>query len=170
MVPLSAVAELTLGRGPNEIRRIGQQRVGRKAVELGDEAGPAPRRKRVALAVDGRNRDVVEQLEAPTRREPLARPLDEGDVRVRVAVDGEPDVGELAVRGVADRVEPRPVERDAQDLRSGAVEGESVEVGVGIRHSPMLPGTGKMHRWTARLIDPTAASPSDRWLAATGGG
>lgn len=27
-VPLSAVAELTLGRGPNEIRRIGQQRVG----------------------------------------------------------------------------------------------------------------------------------------------
>jgi HAE1 family hydrophobic/amphiphilic exporter-1 len=27
-VPLSAVAEITLGRGPNEIRRIGQQRVG----------------------------------------------------------------------------------------------------------------------------------------------
>ena len=27
-VPLTAVAELTLGRGPNEIRRIGQQRVG----------------------------------------------------------------------------------------------------------------------------------------------
>jgi multidrug efflux pump subunit AcrB len=27
-VPLSAVADLTLGRGPNEIRRIGQQRVG----------------------------------------------------------------------------------------------------------------------------------------------
>ncbi|MCA9695043.1 MAG: efflux RND transporter permease subunit, partial [Myxococcales bacterium] len=27
-VPLSAVAELTLGRGPNEIRRIGQQRTG----------------------------------------------------------------------------------------------------------------------------------------------
>jgi HAE1 family hydrophobic/amphiphilic exporter-1 len=27
-VPLSAVAELSLGRGPNEIRRIGQQRVG----------------------------------------------------------------------------------------------------------------------------------------------
>ena len=37
-VPLTAVAELTLGRGPNEIRRIGQQRVGLVTANL-EEAG-----------------------------------------------------------------------------------------------------------------------------------
>nr|WP_263429556.1 efflux RND transporter permease subunit [Nannocystis pusilla] len=43
-VPLSAVAEITLGRGPNEIRRIGQQRVGLVTANLaGSGLGSAAR-------------------------------------------------------------------------------------------------------------------------------
>ncbi|MDC0717056.1 efflux RND transporter permease subunit [Nannocystis bainbridge] len=43
-VPLSAVADITLGRGPNEIRRIGQQRVGLVSANLaGSGLGSAAR-------------------------------------------------------------------------------------------------------------------------------
>lgn len=43
-VPLSAVADITLGRGPNEIRRIGQQRVGLVTANLeGSGLGSAAR-------------------------------------------------------------------------------------------------------------------------------
>ena len=49
-VPLSAVAELTLGRGPNEIRRIGQQRTGLVTANVeGTGLGSAVSRIRVAL-------------------------------------------------------------------------------------------------------------------------
>jgi HAE1 family hydrophobic/amphiphilic exporter-1 len=50
-VPLSAVAELTLGRGPNEIRRIGQQRVGLVTANLeGSGLGSAVEKIDAALA------------------------------------------------------------------------------------------------------------------------
>ncbi len=49
-VPLSAVAELTLGRGPNEIRRIGQQRTGLVTANVeGTGLGSAVTRIRLAL-------------------------------------------------------------------------------------------------------------------------
>lgn len=50
-VPLSAVAEISLGRGPNEIRRIGQQRVGVVTANLeGTGLGTATEAIRATLA------------------------------------------------------------------------------------------------------------------------
>jgi hypothetical protein len=77
--------------------------------------------------------DLVDQLEAAARREPLAGAAQQGHVRVGIAVDGLPHVGELAVGGEAHGVQPRRVERDAQDPGSGPVEGELVEGRVAVQ-------------------------------------
>ena len=65
---------------------------------------------------------LVDQLEAAAGGERLARALDHGDAHVGVAVDREPDVGELAVHVGVDRVEPGPVEHDAQHAGRRALE------------------------------------------------
>ena len=73
------------------------------------------------------------QLEAAARRERLAGALQHGDVGLRIAVDDQPHVGQLAVDRRADGVEPRPVERDPQHAVGGAVERQVGEGGVAVR-------------------------------------
>jgi len=82
----------------------------------------------------------VDQLEAAAGGEGLAGPAEDDDARVRVAVHGEPDVGEVAVHARADGVQPRRVEHDAQDARLGALEAQALEVGIAVGHgSPLTP-------------------------------
>jgi hypothetical protein len=95
----------------------------------------------------------VEQLEGATGAERLAGALDQGDVRVRVAVDGEPDVGELPVDVEADAVEAGPVQGDPEHAVGRPVEGQAREVVlVRVRHGSEPTSTGLLGRVDTRGV------------------
>ena len=77
---------------------------------------------------------LVDQVEAAARRERLPRAGEHRDPDVGIAVDREPDVGELTVHRRIDRVEPGRVEHDPQDPRLGSLELQAGELLVEVRH------------------------------------
>ena len=82
---------------------------------------------------------LVDQLEAAAGGERLTGALHNGHAYVRIAVDDEPHVGQLAVSVGADGVEPGPIERDAQDSVRRAVEAQARELSGVVEHRCTLP-------------------------------
>jgi hypothetical protein len=66
--------------------------------------------------------DLVDQLERSAGREGPAGAAQQRDTSLGIAIDREPDVGQLAVDVRSHRVEARPVHRDAQHAVGGPVE------------------------------------------------
>ena len=77
--------------------------------------------------------------EAAASGERLPRALEDDHIGLGVAVDRDPDVGELTVRVLVDRVEARTVQRDPQHSRGGTIEPQMAEIVIAVEHATLQP-------------------------------